>query len=81
MRHFSFNFTFIRRKFKRERKKLRLEPDLRQFEAELRSGTNDSGSVSRRGSDPMRSRIHHTMTGEILVESIFLEMMLGGGFF
>ena len=38
-----------------------LEPDLGQFEAESRSRTNDSGSVSRRGSGPMRSRIHHTM--------------------
>ena len=41
--------------------KLSLEPDLGQSGAELRSGTNDSGSIYRRGSGPMWSQIHHTM--------------------
>ena len=51
VRHFFFGFFYF------YWKKIK-EPDLK---AELRPGTKDSGSASRRSLGPMRSRIHHTM--------------------
>ena len=78
VRHFFFGFFYF------YWKKIK-EPDLK---AELRPGTNDSGSASRRSSGPMRSRIHHTM--KVVCEEyilgqrqnsreirVFLEMELG----